>query len=206
MSGLTDLSSLLCAFSECKNFETSIPGSSFLILLDFYPIGLTLGLAGIAVYKQELYLLLFSLSLSLNWLINLFFQQVAFRQEGAFPGCGSRYQMPSFSSQQIVCFQTMVAFYTIAWTRRVFYLNSLSMHCFSALVVFARTFIGINTVAQLMAGAGFGFVDGILFHCIIYFLIFPNFKAILGWRFSRWKGVVDTLCREEKKNLPTRKK
>lgn len=198
MSGLEQLYEIDCIVSECPNYDKSLPGAPFFVMLDFYPIALTVGLAAISIIRQELYLFLLSLCLTANWLINLFFQSVVFLQPGLFPGCGSLYQMPSFSAQQAILFETMIALYMVCWTKKIFWINTLLLHFFSSMVIWARIFIGINSIPQLLVGAIFGLVLGILFHCIIYFLIVPYFKTILKWRIFKWRGFCDTLCQKKK--------
>lgn len=199
MSGLSDLFKLDCIVSDCLTYDKELPGAAFFVVLDFYPLVLTVGLFAISILRQEIYLFLLSLGLSFNWLICFFFQQVVFKQNGAFPNCGSPLQMPSFASQQIVFFQTMVAFYAICWTKKIYWTNTILLHFFSSLVVWARIFIGINTVQQLLVGAIFGLVLGTFYHCVLFYLIYPHFKTILKWKIMKWRGFEDSLCKKERK-------
>lgn len=178
----------------CPLYDEGVWGAPITVALDFYPIFLTVGMYAISLYQYELYFALVSLGLTANWGINVFLQHVVFKQLGAFAGCGSTYQMPSFSSQHIVMFNALMACYMMGWGKRFAGKLILLMQLFTAAVLVSRIFIGINTRAQLLVGGLLGFGLGVGYHCILYYLIYPRFGKILEWQWAQWVGIVDTLC------------
>ena len=186
MSGFSDIYKLeSIVIDVCPLFDSSISGAGLAVLLDFYPLLLTFSIFSISLYKQELYLMFVSFSLTLNWFLNYFLQNVIFLDHGAFLNCGSYHQNPSFSTQHICCLDTMLALYCVTWSRKIMYTNLFVLHLFSHMVVWARIFIGINTRTQLVVGSLVGFISGILFHLAILLIAYPNFGHILSWRIMR---------------------
>lgn len=195
MSGITDLDKLECVtFGVCPLYDASIWGASVTVALDFYPIFLTVGLYAVALYQYELYLALVSFGLTFNWGLSVFLQRAIFMQPGHSPDCGSPFQMPSFSSQLIVMFTTMMSCYMVVWGKRYPGKLVLIMQLFNACVLISRIFIGINTRAQLLAGALVGFVVGYIYHLFIMRILYPYFGRILTMEWIKFLGVVDTMC------------
>lgn len=196
MSGVLELKALECAITDvCPLYDSNVWGSEVAIALDFYPLFLTLGIYIVSLYKYELYFAIVSVILTMNWGINTFLQRVVFGESARFIGCGSAYQMPSFSSQHIVLFEVLMTLYMITWGRRVFVKLTILLRLFSFAVLTARIFIGINTPQQLFMGALAGFVEGLIFHMIILYIAFPYFGDVLNLTLIRWMGLEDNLCR-----------
>lgn len=195
MSGITDLDRLECVtFGVCPLYDASVWGAPVTVALDFYPIFLTVGIYAISLYQYELYLALVSFGLTFNWGFSVFLQRAVFRQAGRFPDCGSPFQMPSFSTQLVVMFNTMMACYMVIWGKRYPGKLVLLMQLFTACVLIARIFIGINTREQLLAGALVGFIMGYMYHLFILRIVYPYFGNMLRWRWIRFLGMVDTMC------------
>lgn len=195
MSGITDLDRLECVtFGVCPLYDTSVWGASVTVALDFYPIFLTVGIYAISLYQYELYLALVSFGLTFNWGLSVFLQRGVFKQPGAFADCGSPFQMPSFSTQLVVMFNTMMACYMVIWGKRLAGKLVLLMQLFTACVLIARIFIGINTRAQLLAGALVGFLIGAMYHLFILRIVYPYFGTVLKWEWIKFLGMVDTMC------------
>lgn len=198
MSGVTDLDRLECVtFGVCPLYDASIWGAAVTVAFDFYPIFLTVGIYAISLYQYELYLALVSFGLTFNWGLSVFLQRAVFMQPGAFPGCGSPFQMPSFSSQLIVMFTTMMSCYMVCWGKRYPGKLVLIMQLFTGIVLISRIFIGINTRPQLLAGALIGFILGYIYHLFIMRILHPYFGDLLRWRWIQMLGIVDTMCGSE---------
>lgn len=197
MSGFLDLESLECVADSCGLYNPDMWGSHIAIALDFYPIFLTFGIYVLSLYKYELYFALVSLSLTIGWIINFIIQR-SLGETARFPDCGSPYQMPSFASQQIVTFETMMTLFMIVWGNRFKLKLIILLRTFTFGVLVSRIFLGINTTDQLLIGALMGFLLAILYHTIIYYIIFPYFGKILNWSLIRWLGLEDNMCGSSK--------
>jgi len=200
MSGFGDLTTLECVVETCPLYDHDVFGAHITIALDFYPIFLTVGIYAVSLYKYELYFALVSVVLTLNWGVNYGIQRMV-GPSSRFPECGSAYQMPSFSSQHIVLFETMMALFMLTWGQKLYIKLIILLRLFSFAVLVSRIYIGVNTTTQLLAGAGVGFVSAIVYHIIIYFLIYPYFTRILDFTLMRWLGLEDNLCRKNSSKI-----
>lgn len=194
MSGFLDLWSLECVVVDsCQLYNSSMWGAHIAIALDFYPLFLMIGMYTISLYKYELYFAMVSICLTLGWIINFVIQR-CFGETARFPDCGSPYQTPSFASQQIVTFEVLMTLYMLTWGHKLKLKLIILMRIFTFAVLVSRIFIGINTISQLLVGALLGFLLGIFYHIVIYFIIYPHFRRILEFTVLQWFGIVDTLC------------
>jgi hypothetical protein len=202
MSGFSDLVKLQCLVaSSCPQYDAGFALAPLAVALDFYPFFLTIGIYAISLYRYELYLALVSLFLTIDWLINWLLQDVVFKQAGRWADCGYKHQMPSFAAESIMVFQTLMVLYLMTWGRRNMYQMTTLLMSFSTVVLVARIYIGINTRAQLLAGALVGIVSGALYHVLLRYLIYPYFENILSFALIKWLGFIDTLCSKQSKHL-----
>jgi membrane-associated phospholipid phosphatase len=205
MSGFFDLSSIECAVIDtCKLYNPNLFGAHIAVALDFYPVFLTISMYVLSLYRYELYFALISVSLTLNWIINTIIQRFIIGEAVRFPDCGSPFQMPSFSSQHIVLFETMMFLYMLTWCSKVKIKLLILIRLFTFAVLVSRIYIGINTIPQLLVGGAIGFSLAILYHLIILYIIFPYFSNILNWTLIRWMGLEDNMCRRSNWKRATR--
>lgn len=177
----------------CPEYQPSL-FSELLVALNFYPIYLTVGMYAISLYHVELYLALISFALTLDWLLNWGLRSWI-QQPPPTAGCGSTYEMPSFASEDIMCFTIMLVTFTLVWRLYVSPWKLCILSIVLALIIYARLDIGFNTPAQLIAGAFIGSVEGVVYQLLIYHYIYPHFNRILSWRILVLSGFDDTLCR-----------
>ena len=187
---------------ECPLYDGDIPLSYLLVLADFYTIILTLSMwIWSAIKSKQLLLLLLSIALVVDWIVNVILQAII-RQPGPFSsgGCGGIYEMPSFATQHITMFCTVFATYICYWR-----LSMTSWYAFlfvflQTLVIFARAYIGINTSNQLIIGSAVGILDAIIFMLIYSYWIEPSIPAIMQWKLSQFLELRDDYHHDLQKN------
>ena len=203
MSGFGDLKALECTLIDaCKLYDPNLPGAHIAIAFDYYPIFLTIGMYAISLYKYELYFAMVSVLLTINWLISYIIQRAIVGESYRFIDCGSPYQMPSFGSQHIIVFETLMILYMLTWGSKFYFKLIILLRLFTSGVLVSRIFLGINTVEQLLMGAVIGFFEGIIYHLLIYYVLFPYFSHILEWTLIQWLGLEDNLCRDDSIDTP----
>ncbi len=197
MSSFSDLQNLECTVTNCLFYETNgILGPSFLAG-DLYPIYLSIGLYSIGLYSHEVYLLLISFALTADWGINQAFKQII-RESGPFPGCSSEFQNPSFSTEHAILFETLMISFIIIWRKRVSTYKIFLLKTFVFFVLLSRVYIGINTRGQLLVGAIFGSIEGLLIQFVIYYFIAPHFPWIIDSKIGKFFGLEDNLCNDKR--------
>jgi hypothetical protein len=202
MSGFLALGELNCARAACPEFIPVDFWSGLLVALDFYPTYLSISFYAISLYQHEFYLFLLSLCLTADTGVNVALQYII-RQPGPFPGCGTQFEMPSFSTQHSSMLVCMLMSFMLIWrisvpSKKIFL---LFLFLYGALV--ARIFCGINSRWQLLAGSLVGTVEGLLYQSIIYFLIYPRYKNILSWRLATFLDIKDHLLSPEQEEDPS---
>ena len=119
MSTVGDAAKLECAYvGVCPLYDETVGIGHFFILADFYPLCLTIGMYAVSIYCVEIYLFFISLVLTFDWPLNLALRYII-AQPGPFPGCGSEFEMPSFATQHIVLFDTLLTSFVIIWRREI---------------------------------------------------------------------------------------
>jgi hypothetical protein len=201
MSGFWSVLRLGRIVSECPLYsDTTLDPygimGPLMVALDFYPHLLTLTLYAITLYHNELYFLLLSICLTLDTFVSVGLQY-AIGLPSRFPGCGNQYEMPSFSSQHITLFITMVLTFSSVWRRSIAARRIVLINTGMAFTQIARVYIGINRSSELFFGCMVGLIESALFQCIIYFIIYPLFDAILNTRLARFMNLEDNLCRDD---------
>jgi len=180
----------------CPLFVDGFFLTYYFILVDYYPTILSIAMYAISIYHYELYFFLFGLCLSLDWGINTGLQY-AFGQTPRFPGCGNTYEFPSFSSQHIVLFVTLILCFFSWWKRIISPLHLFLLQLFSAIVLVARIYIGINTISQLISGAAFGLLEGVLLNYALYFILKNYSSRIEDWRIFALSGLKNTIIKRD---------
>jgi hypothetical protein len=194
MSGILDLVRLECSVKDvCPLYVSGNGFGVAFVALDFYPIILTVVMYAITLYHSELYFFLMSAVLTIDWIVNLVIQLSA-SVDPRYEDCGVDYGMPSFSTQHITVFVTMILTFGILWKRKLSPYKIVLLGALYAVVVVARVYIGSNRNGELLTGTAIGFTEGCFFQWIIYSFIYPHFPYILSWKSSQAMGFEDTLC------------
>lgn len=196
MSSILDFGDFTCIVTDCPLFLGDSIWSGIFVILDYYPAILTVLMYAFSLYYYELYTFLVSLILTFDLLLN-WVLRYSIAIPARYPGCGDKYEMPSFSSQHACVFLTIIFMFFSLWNKIIDPHRIALLNIATIAVLTARVFIGINTSFELIAGAIVGVIEGIIFQLIIYFLIYPHFTKILKWRFVRVIGLEDNICTTE---------
>lgn len=167
--------------------------SGFLVAFDFYPVFLFAATFGISIYCSDILLWFFGIWLSLDWWLNFALQQL-FRQAPATPGCGLDYEMPSFATQHAALFVCTLWLVAVLYGHVVLPPRVLGLVFFLGIVVYARIYIGIATLAQLFAGLLVGLLSSALFMLLFALVLHPRLERVMSsrlGRYMRWEyGIV----------------
>lgn len=196
MSGFLNLYNIECASLDCPLY-VSVPiiGPLF-IAADYFPLIITIAMFSVTLYHYELYFFLISLILTFDWGLNVALQYII-RQPARFSGCGSKYEMPSFSTQHAMLFLTLIITFFALFRYRMAPSKIFLAMFLTVFVILARVYIGINTAQQLVIGAFVGVLEGVAFQCIIYFCIYPYFNQIVTWKVAVLIGLENNICKTE---------
>lgn len=166
----------------------------FLVICQFFPLYLTIGMWAMTfIYKyQEIYFRFFSIGLTLNWLLNLALQYM-FRQRPHIQGCGGGYSMPSWHSQHVFFFYTIVITYLIIQKRHMGAFNLLLLNAVPALVCASRLTLGFNTFSELMVGNIVGVAFAAISQLVVFKWLRPKVPKLLEYRLVQWLGYRDHL-------------
>ena len=146
----------------------------------------------VAWSRHEIYILFFSLGLALDGLLNYGLQQLI-QDPVPVDGCGGPYGMPSFQVQHTAFFVTFALTYAQFYKSHLRLLFCITLPAFLFWVCVAQILLNFNTPAQVIVGVLVG-QWSIPYQIVLYFAVEPFFPTILGWRWVRTLGYVDTLC------------
>ncbi len=169
---------------------------SFLVLVDFFPIFLTIALFSISFYHYEVYMWLLSFGITFDWLVN-YVLRLSLRYRSRFDGCGTEFENPSFSSQHIVCLTTMILTFFLIWSHNTIRIHRVAMFgVLMYLVLVARVYIGVNTPIELLNGGIVGLATAIFNQFIIFYYAAPYLIHLIesDSKLTRFIGLRDTLC------------
>lgn len=192
MSGLTDIAALSCVVADCPLYNSQPFFAPIFILIDYFPTYVTVILYVISFYSWELYFAYVSLCLFIDWGVNILLR-IAIAQPQRFPGCGSSYGMPSFSSEQAILLNTLGLTLVLLWSYKTSALKIAALNVVTVIVILARVYIGSDTRQSVIVGGVVGFIEGIIFTLIFYYFR-RLFVVILELSIIRNIGVVDNMC------------
>jgi hypothetical protein len=200
MSTLSHLFALEdCVITACPLYEATAIGPVF-IAIDFYPLILGIGLVAISLYRNELYLMLLGLALSLQILLNNLISGTFVKSLARFPDCGDKYEMPSLASSHATFFVVVLLTTIFLYRPATSFLRIVLLNIFILVVIISRIYIGSNTELELLIGAVVGLVEGIVFQAFMYRFIYPRMGRILAFAPLRYLGFRASIVRPEKKS------
>jgi len=160
-----------------------------------------------SLWYKEVYLFFLSIALKLNMLLNELLSDVIIRQSAPPIPCNDNnpalaamghdmnvYGMPSFMSQHVYFFVTVVLTYALLWRIRLGFLSLLSMLSYAALTCTAQVVLLYNTPWQIVAGAAVGVAYGVIYQALIYYALSPYFPWIISTRVFKYMGYRDRMC------------
>jgi|SRR5688500_10263165 len=179
---------------ECVLYEHNLIGP-FFILIDYYPVLLSISLFSLGLYQKELYLVLVGLALKWDLLLNIFLRDVVIPTATRFAGCGNESETFSFSFEHIVVFVTLMILYITLQraSSRMSIVKILLIYIFTVLVMVARVYVGINTVREMYAGAAVGMLNSFGIILVNSYIIRNHAKSIIKWRVVKFMGIKHTL-------------
>ncbi len=196
MSGVFSLDNIECASQDCPLYVSIYVIGPLFIAADYFPLIITVAMFAIALYHYDIYFFLISLILTFDWGLNVALQYII-RQPPRYHDCGSKYEMPSCSTQHGLLFMTIVLTFFVFWRERISISKLFLANFLVTFVITARVYLGVNTVLELVIGAIVGVVEGLFFQLIIYFFIYPNFDNIVSWKAAIFIGLKNNVCRKK---------
>lgn len=191
MNFFGNVQQLELAVSACPLYKHTF-ASPILLMTIVFPHYMTFSLLAISLYRQELYVFLISISLTLSYPLNFLLQNI-FRDAPRFIGCYSEFGGPSFASQQLMFLIVILASYPFFFQRpfkikAVFVLNFVNVF-----ILFSWVWIGANTNLELFAGSIVGTILALLFQLFVYFIVSHRVQWLLGTSILQMLGFMDTL-------------
>lgn len=165
--------------------------SPYLLITVFFPHYLTFGLFAMSLYRQELYVLLMSFMLMINYPINVLLQH-AIKDPPRFPLCYNDFGSPSFATQHLILFDVIIMTYPYFFGKLTGFKGIIILRLSTMFTLFAWIYVGANDIVELFWGAFFGLILAIMFQIMIHLLIKPNVSWILSWSFCSYLSIVDT--------------
>lgn len=182
MSFYFDLTSIGRVYeAECINYSDSWL-SGFFAVFDFWPLFISFAVIGLTLEHREIFYCLVLKGMFINGLLNWGFRELI-RQPGPEPSCSSYAQNPAYASDgmtfllvTLLCSSSIIYKVPIRW----FKLSILWIG--GPLAIYTRVWLRFNTGLQLLAGVGFGLVEGILYCMVLNF--FFTYERIDKWFLS----------------------
>lgn len=188
MSFYFDLTSIGKVYeAECINYHDSWL-SGFFAVYDYWPLFLSFAFIGLTLEHREIFFCLVLKGTFINGLLNWGFRE-AIGQAGPEPSCSSSTQNPAYASDGLtflfiilLCSSGLIYDVPIRW----FKLSILWVG--GPLALYTRVWLRFNTGLQLLAGCGFGLIEGVLY-CLLLYYVF-TYERIDRWflrstRFGR---------------------
>lgn len=166
--------------SLCPAFEVNSV-SWFFVAVDFWPFFLSVGLFAVSLYSNEVYFVIVDFFLYVDMGLN-YFLQYTIRHPPPTPGCGQKYEMPSYASEQAMVFAVMMIGLSLFWKPHP-QPSALILLCMSVFVpCFSRIYIGEASVVQIIAGSMLGTLEGCVYLYITHAWLWPLF-----WKYRKSK-------------------
>lgn len=182
---------------HCRPFPADSFFAPFLALVLYANVFITLALYFISLRFHEIYLLFFSIGLTLDTIFNA---ALVYLLQGAVPieGCNGPYDMPSVIAQHTGFFVTSVIVYSYQYrTPHIHALHHALLAGWATIVPFTLAFFNFNSLAQIVVGYLLGSLTGFAYQVAIVFpIIVPQFPALLEWRIVKWSGYENNLCKD----------
>lgn len=166
--------------------------SPLLLITTFFTHYLTIGFFAVSLYQHELYALLVSFALTVNFFIHHLLQLIA-KTPPRFVGCYTEYGSPSLVTQHLLFFDVIVMTYPYFFKRPVRLQIILLVRFFVWFVLFAWVYIGANTTLELAWGALAGITLALLFQTFVWLFVAPYTKYWLSLWICKQVDMIDTL-------------
>ena len=204
MSGWTDLSEITALYEAgCfLNNPTSII-TKFFVVYDFWPIFLTFVVIGITLVQYEYTYFLLTIVMLADGGINYGIQQAVGDSDNLQPPtCPLEpRQMPALASERIIVLY-IVGWYlvTYIYPRPVDVSKIWMFNIAAVLALYARLYLLFSTPSQMLAGAGIGFVEGLLFSWFFWWLKERGIDRVLisAPGFCFFPALSDSLAYEDR--------
>lgn len=189
MATSSALDELNCVYvGKCPDFEVNF-ASGFLVLFNFFPVITSFATLAMSFYEFDVYLYFLTfLGLNFNWGLNLLLQYII-KQSPKYVGCGPLYNMPDFGAQQAFFFATALLLFSVSFGYRMSVFTLGTVLYFFAIAVYARFYIGIATVLQVVVGTIVGIVSAAFFHYVICVYLTKHVDWLLGTKLMRLLNV-----------------
>jgi len=104
--------------------------------------------------------------------------------------------MPSFEAQDTAFFVTMLLLYMLTWRHpNITFLHNVILVAWLGGFTYIHADVQFNSPSQLIVGAAFGSLFAMVWHGIVFSLLYPSFDWLLKFRLVRYLKYRDTLCR-----------
>lgn len=162
------------------------------LLSELFPYFVSSAFFIYGLVAQELLFFWFGLWSGLDWGVNLALQALI-RQPSATPGCGATYEMPSYTAQHIT-FVIASYFLTVQiYKFRGKFSNVFVLLGLMFFVLYSRILFAKNTSLQLLIGGLIGFLNSLLFHASVRWVLIPIAPWVVNSRVTSFLNLTDTL-------------
>jgi len=192
MSSFFDLFSVGKAYSnDCFNFDNNYV-SGFFLVFDFWPIYVAFILLAIKINRAEIFADVVLAGGSLDLVINWVFRDYVFSQNGPEYVCSSSYQMPAYASSALCfLFTTLIISSGFIYKVKLSFVNSFMLFVGIPVALYARVWLRFNTGPQLLVGALFGIIEGVVY-CFFMKFVF-TYKFLRKWMLESKGGIMGFL-------------
>lgn len=185
MSDLSNLCSGVHAIHGTQTIHDLGDGlMCYFILVDYYPVYIYFMVWAIFLATGSMFFYFLGTGMTIDKLLN-WTLRYAFHQKG-FNGT---YQMPAMSSQLSIYILTMMLFFVVVYRIRATTYRVFLATVFLASVVYARSYLHINTPTQLFVGAMVGFLDALVQSFVMYTLLYRNRLWFVQTAFAKLCGM-----------------
>lgn len=147
-------------------------------------IFITFGVFGLALFQREIYLVLVSIGLNADWILNLTLRAII-AQPPPIPGCGPKFSMPSYQCQHTAfLFAIALSFFPL-FRVHVTYGALLVTGLLWYWSVFGQVLLRYNTASQAIVGSLIGFAFGIAYNVAIRLFLYKRFNSVVQSNFNR---------------------
>lgn len=154
-------------------------------LMDYFPLILTIGKMVVGAIIGAVSLYIAGVALFVDLVVNYILQSII-KQEGPYPCLVyDEYQMPALASQTVAFFITGFLLFCIVYRREIGTYLLWLVYVLGYAAVYKRVFDGINTPEQLIVGAVVGFVDALLMHAVVYYLLYSYIPWICETKLAK---------------------
>lgn len=184
--------------TNCQPFEPSIV-THLLSTTRYLTIFTMLSLYVFGIRYCELYIILFGICSTLNWVLNIVLRVIVGDKTLVVATCVDAFSVggnwPSFQTQEAAFVTAFIASYAIMYRTRPHLFGSFVLMLFYAAVVAGDLVLNYHTSVQIIGSAAVGCVfGGLICPLVLRFFVLPLAPDLLSFRLVKYLEYRETLC------------